>query len=107
VLCVQALAVALKGTSHVVHSGLAQLQAPHEDLVQVLVACLADTTRCCMELTAQLPETPSAIMSSLLHPVMQPFETFMNGYARLEAAFLDHKVCSLRPQKHRLLICHD
>jgi hypothetical protein len=91
----QALAVALKGSSQYVHRGLAQLKHPHQDLVQVLVSCLADTTRCCGQLAAQLPGTPPAVLSSLMHPVMQPFETFMNGYARLEAAFLERQVRSV------------
>jgi hypothetical protein len=46
-------------------------------------------------------DTPSTVMSSLTHPLFQPFERFISRYAELEGVVVNEEVRRLpRPRNH-------
>lgn len=91
---VQALSVALKGFVKPVLDSLAlpdHAQNPRQFL-KTVTFLLAATTRCSAELRALFPNTARAVMSSLVHPLFQPFDRFVGKYAELDGAVLDEEV---------------
>lgn len=91
----QALSVALKGFVKPVLDSLAlpdHVQNPRQFL-KTVTFLLSATTRCSTEMRALFPDTARAVMSSLTHPLFQPFERFVAKYAALDGAVLSEEVC--------------
>lgn len=91
---VQALSVALKGFVKPVLDSLAlpdHAQNPRQFL-KTVTHLLSATTRCSTGLRALFPDTARAVMSSLTHPLFQPFKRFVRKYAELDGTVLKEEV---------------
>jgi hypothetical protein len=90
---VQALSVALKGFVKPVLDSLALPESNARELLKAVSFLLAATTSATNELRAQFLDTPNTVMSSLTHPLFQPFERFISRYAELEGVVVNEEVC--------------
>lgn len=86
--------MALKGFVKPVLDSLAlpdHSQNPRQFL-KTVTFLLSATTRCSTGLRGLFPDTARAVMSSLTHPLFQPFERFVAKYAELDGAVLSEEV---------------
>lgn len=88
----QALSVALKGFVKPVLDSLALPESNPRELLKTVSFLLSKTTAATNELRAQFLDTPSTVMSSLTHPLFQPFERFISRYAELEGFVVNEEV---------------
>lgn len=88
----QALSVALKGFVKPVLDSLALPEANPRELLKTVSFLLSSATAATNTLRVQFPETPSTVMSSLTHPLFQPFERFISRYAELEGVVVSEEV---------------
>eukprot|EP00892_Ulva_mutabilis_P000146 jgi/Ulvmu1/10131/UM006_0085.1 len=95
-LFLQALSVALKGFVKPVLDSLALPDQAHNprQLLKTVTFLLSATTRCSTGLRTRFPDTDRAVMSSLAHPLFQPFERFVQKYAELDGIVLNEEVDS-------------
>ena len=99
----QALSVALKGFVKPVLDSLALPEANPRELLKSVSSLLSTTTAATNKLRAQFPETPSTVMSSLTHPLFQPFERFISRYAELEGVVVSEEVRRTLPMIHHFM----
>lgn len=71
---------------------LPSVQSPPGPLLDTLVSSLHLTARICAAFRDVFPGVHAQVMSSLTHPLLQPFEGFVGDYARLEASVLSSQV---------------
>jgi hypothetical protein len=88
----QALSVALKSFVKPVRQRLAAVQGTPRATLRAFTSMLAATTSCCVEMAALFPETEPRVLLSLTHPLLQPFESFISDYSRMEASALAQEV---------------
>jgi hypothetical protein len=88
----QALSVALKSFVRPVHDALTALDADPAATLRALTSLLAATTECCGRLAALFADVEARVLASLAHPLLQPYESFIGDYARLETAVLSQEV---------------
>jgi hypothetical protein len=89
---VQALSVALKGFVKPVLDSLALPESNPRELLKTISFLLCTTTAATNDLRALFMDTPSTVMSSLTHPLFQPFERFISRYAELEGVVVNEEV---------------
>ena len=72
--------MALKSFNAPVRERLAALNAAPQATLATLTTLLSATTSCCSKIAALFPNTERKILSSLTHPLVNPFETFIDDY---------------------------